>query len=442
MPSQSVFRRRRRRLHEYASRSPAPSRLTIAGGPRRQTRTDHQPAASGACQRPAASVCGLRPEVRSPARWRTGHWRIRAIDAVAVSIPSSATPIARLCRSEPGPESADRRVGPSTADSRRRIGVGAGTSWVIPGASNRSLGEVLTDSARQSSETSTATPTFVFVHGLASNSFFWMPLVRELALLGHRSLAVDLPGHGLDARIPLSYQAPQDLPSFTAGESPMAGTTVADNVGHVIDVVRQVRRYGPVVLVGHSLGGITIGLVANAIPDAVQRLVYVSAFCPSTPEAPSAMALATTPEATQGIPAANPDHSLFLGLEAVPPGIIRFNLRSADPTAIEDFRRINMPDATPEQALTLINYTMQPEDSAHTQFADARVDAETWGRIPRSYIRLTRDKVLSSALVTKMITDADRLTPDNPFDVHTLPTGHVDLALHSAELAAVLDKLA
>ncbi|MFI8974280.1 hypothetical protein ACIGO9_15445 [Nocardia asteroides] len=91
---------------------------------------------------------------------------------------------------------------------------------------------------------------------------------------------------------------------------------------------------------------------------------------------------------------------------------VRADLRSADLRALEDFRAVNMPEATLEQMLTVINYAMQHEDSAHTQFADALVDPGTWGRIPRSYIRLTRDHVLSPALVTKMIDEADRLTPD------------------------------
>ncbi|MFE2999829.1 alpha/beta fold hydrolase [Nocardia sp. NPDC059246] len=292
----------------------------------------------------------------------------------------------------------------------------------------------------QLSEISTTAPTFVFVHGLTSNSFFWTPVVRELALLGHRSLPVDLPGHGLDASIPLSYQA-QDIAAFATGPSPMAAITVQDNVTHVIDAVRQVRRHGPVILVGHSLGGITIGLVGNAIPEAIHRIVYLSAFCPSTPDAPSAMALSQTPEALKDVPIPNPDHSLFLGMEPVSRGLIRFNLRSADPEALEDFRVTNMPEATLEQMLLVLNFGMQPEDGAQTNFADARVEADTWGRIPHSYIRLTRDNVISAALATKMIDDADRLTPDNPFDVHSLEAGHAGVMFRARELAAILDQL-
>ncbi|NNH68497.1 alpha/beta fold hydrolase [Nocardia uniformis] len=277
---------------------------------------------------------------------------------------------------------------------------------------------------------------------MVSSSFYWTPVVRELALLGHRSLPVDLPGHGLDASFPLSYQSPQDVPGFTSGSSPLAAITVQDNVAHVIDVVQQARRHGPVVLVGHSLGGVTIGLVGNAIPEAIHRIVYLSAFCPSTAEAPSAMALSQTPEAKKDVPTPNPDHSLFLGMDGVPPGIIRFNLRSADKEALEDFRMTNMPEVTLEQMLPVLNLGMQPEDGAQTSVADGRVEAETWGRIPRSFIRLTRDNVISPALTSKMIDDADRLTPDNPFDVHSLDAGHVSVIYQARELAAILDQLA
>lgn len=146
--------------------------------------------------------------------------------------------------------------------------------------------------------------------------------------------------------------------------------------------------------------------MAEEIPDGIQRLVYLSAFSPTTAEAPSAMALAQLPE------------------------------------AVEDFRRVNMPEATLAQTLAILNFGMQHEDGAQTQFADARVGAERWGRVPRSYIRLTEDNVLSAALVTRMIADADRLTPDNPFDVHSLAAGHAGVVLRARELAALLDGLA
>ncbi|GAB0108050.1 hypothetical protein JMUB6875_70530 [Nocardia sp. JMUB6875] len=130
----------------------------------------------------------------------------------------------------------------------------------------------------------------------------------------------------------------------------------------------------------HEQIGELIGLVGNAIPEAIHRLVYLSAFCPSAPTAPSAMALSQTPEVVKDVPVPDIEHSLFLGMEQVSRGLIRFNLRSPDPLALEDFRRINMPEATLEQTLTVINFGMQREDGAQMSFTDALVDADTSGR--------------------------------------------------------------
>ncbi|GGV37056.1 hypothetical protein GCM10010182_71560 [Actinomadura cremea] len=106
----------------------------------------------------------------------------------------------------------------------------------------------------------------------------WASVQRELALLGHRSFAVDLPGHGLDAQYPVAYQAPQDLAAWATEPSALSGVTLRDNVDMVTGVVRRLAEHGPVVLVGASLGGTTITGVGNEIPDLVNRLVYVSAW--------------------------------------------------------------------------------------------------------------------------------------------------------------------
>ncbi len=93
-------------------------------------------------------------------------------------------------------------------------------------------------------------PTYVFVHGAGSNSFSWAPLLRELALLGHRTLAVDLPGHGFDAQFPISYQAPQDLeafatePSATKNAAVMPPATMAGAVLLGLACLPEERRNG------------------------------------------------------------------------------------------------------------------------------------------------------------------------------------------------------
>jgi hypothetical protein len=40
----------------------------------------------------------------------------------------------------------------------------------------------------------------------------------------------------------------------------------------------------------------------------------------------------------------------------------------------------------------------------------------------------------------RLIAEADALTPDNPYDVHSLDTSHVGFLLRAAEVAATLDQ--
>ena len=120
-------------------------------------------------------------------------------------------------------------------------------------------------------------PTFVLVHGSGGSARSWSAVQQGLALRGHRGLAVDLPGRG--AGFSRAYYE-QDLAALAAEPSELAGVTADDVIGHVVDTVRQVRAHGPVVLVGHSFGGLVITAVGNAVPELIERIVYVSAQCP------------------------------------------------------------------------------------------------------------------------------------------------------------------
>lgn len=277
-------------------------------------------------------------------------------------------------------------------------------------------------------------PTYVFVHGSGSNSFLWTPLMRELALLGHRTLAVDLPGHGFDAHYPASYQAPQDLQELATEPSNLAGVTLRDNVDHVLDVVRRVHQHGPVILVGASLGGLTISVAGNEAPELISRIVYLSAWC--CVELPSLGAYLRTPEFSEQLTVTVPPTGDPAAL-----GAVRVNWRTADPAFLADAKHLFMADATDEQFRAFLN-TLQPDSSMAVLTADAQVDAATWGTIPRSYIRLTEDRTTPVAFQDRMIAEADRLTPDNPFDVHTVESSHAGFILRSAKVAHILANLA
>ncbi|MEV6362453.1 alpha/beta hydrolase [Nocardia asteroides] len=259
-------------------------------------------------------------------------------------------------------------------------------------------------------------PTFVLVHGAHGSASSWSALLRELALLGHRGLAVDLPGHGLDAHFPAAYQAPQDLDALIAEPSPLASFTLEDNASHVIETIRRVGEFGPVVLVGTSGGGATISVVGNRVPELLAGFVYLSGWC--CVELPSVAA-----------------YLAELGHHGVAETMV--NWRSADPVVLAALKKGLMADATDDQFRACLNL-LEPADSAQVLTADSRVRAATWGQIPHAYIRLSQDNAIPLWMQDRMIAEADALTPDNPFAVHTVDSSHLGVCLHAAQIAAIL----
>ncbi|MFF0156059.1 alpha/beta fold hydrolase [Streptomyces sp. NPDC005263] len=110
--------------------------------------------------------------------------------------------------------------------------------------------------------------TYVLVHGTHSAGVFWMPIARALTLRRHRVVMVDQPWHGTEAFVPESYQR-QDLKAMAVEPSPLRGLGLDDYEARVTGIVRRAARNGPVVLVGHSLGGVSVSRVGNAVARGV-----------------------------------------------------------------------------------------------------------------------------------------------------------------------------
>jgi pimeloyl-ACP methyl ester carboxylesterase len=97
-------------------------------------------------------------------------------------------------------------------------------------------------------------------------SWCWDPVVPHLA---SPSVAVDLPGRGT---------RPADLSAVTLDDSVAAVLEDADKAG-----------FDRFVLVGHSLGGVTITETAFRHPERVAALIYVGALVPGPGESPSSL---------------------------------------------------------------------------------------------------------------------------------------------------------
>ncbi|MER7734613.1 alpha/beta fold hydrolase [Streptomyces erythrochromogenes] len=278
-------------------------------------------------------------------------------------------------------------------------------------------------------------PTFVLVHGAFANSFSFAPLQAELGLLGHRSVAVDLPGHGFGASYHRAYQAPQDPAGLAAAPGSTRGVTLADNAAHLIGVLERAKRNGPVILVSHSRGGITATAAANARPDLIDRIVYVAAWAPVDLEVGGYYA---EPEMA-GVDVA----SLSLALAGNPAelGLLRVNFRTADPAALAAFKAAFLADGTDEEFLTFLN-TFQPDENLDVGTSADRAQAGTWGRVPKTFVRLADDASLPLALQDRLIREGDALTPDNPYDVRTLDGSHLKWLVDPAQAARVLGEVA
>lgn len=275
-------------------------------------------------------------------------------------------------------------------------------------------------------------PTYVLVHGSGTSSFMWAPVQRELAARGVRTYAIDLPGHGLDAQYSQAYQAPQDLESWASEPATLAGITLDDNVEALLGAIRRLRQHGPVILVGASLGGLTIGAAASREPELVDGLVYISAWACVERRNPSEYM--SDPEFE---PSLLPSLAALNIGDPATLGVGRANFRTADPTLLTALKSATMAEVSDASFLAFLSI-MQPDESVDVMNGDARVHPDTWGPIPRTFVRLTEDRSIPIEMQDRLIREADTRIPKHPFTVHTLDCSHAGFVFRADELADIL----
>ncbi|RAJ49536.1 alpha/beta hydrolase family protein [Streptomyces sp. KhCrAH-43] len=276
--------------------------------------------------------------------------------------------------------------------------------------------------------------TYVLVHGTHSAGVFWTPIARDLVLRGHRVVMVDQPGHGAEAFVAESYQR-QDLAAMAVEPSPLNGLGLDDYEARVTGIVRQAARNGPVVLVGHSLGGVSVSRVADAVPHMLHHICYMAAFCPSR-VLPTADACTAAPENANAV---SPVELTVGDPERL--GVLRLNFRtgvSGELALLKEMICADYPDADFRRVLA----GMQTDEPVAAYAGRAVGRSGHWGRVPRTYLRFGRDRTIATALQDRMIAEADASTPGNSFRVHDFPgASHVG-PLDPTPIAGVLDTLA
>lgn len=197
---------------------------------------------------------------------------------------------------------------------------------------------------------------FVFVHGMSHGAWCWEPVQARLERAGHRTLAVDLPGHGRRAH-------------------EWRRASVSAYARAVADAMSQAGMSNAV-LVGHSMGGIVIPKVAELVPERVAHLVFLAAVV-----LPHGASLLETQVAAPG-------RALLRGLAAAG-GAIQY------PAAIEHARWMgDLAPGDPRAVAALARLTPQPF-RPWTERVDMRRFYAM--RVPRTYVRCLRDAAIPPA---------------------------------------------
>ncbi len=204
--------------------------------------------------------------------------------------------------------------------------------------------------------------TFVLVHSAWLGSWAWEPVASILEKEGHKIIAPDLPAHGKD-------------------KTPPSEVTLDSYVKTVTDVLDSQPE--PVILVGHSIGGIIISQAAENRPDKVRSLVYICAFL--LPSGGSFM------KATAGVKGSMVLDNLVM---------------SDDQTSVmikEEVMREAFAHDLPAEAFSSVRPRIVPEPTAPLG-GTISVTEERWGRIPRYYVECTADNAIPPDVQRAMYT--------------------------------------
>ena len=204
---------------------------------------------------------------------------------------------------------------------------------------------------------------YVLVHGAWHGGWCWDKVVPLLNKEGHRVQALDLPGHGKD-KAPIREVS---LQAYT------------DTICKILDAQSE-----PVILVGHSMGGVVITQAAEYRPERIKTLVYLTAYLLRSGESMAQVSQRDT-------------ESLL------PPNLIFPEDFSYCTVKDETIREAFYGDCSDEDVARAISLIVP--QSASPFVAPVNTSEKNFGRIPRDYIECLRDRTISPSEQKKMYTD-------------------------------------
>jgi pimeloyl-ACP methyl ester carboxylesterase len=236
---------------------------------------------------------------------------------------------------------------------------------------------------------------FVLIHGSWHGGWCFDLVAERLRAAGHSVVAPDLPGMG-------------------GGEEVLCAVTLEQWAEFAAQHCRRMKDEfdGPVVLAGHSRGGIVVSQAAELAPEAVDALVYVCAMM-----LPDGMSRAAFKAREEPNPA-------FDALVSPTPSGCGTEITGADPGAV--FAQLSPPHLVEDAMRRLV---AEPHGPRSTPL---RLTPERWGSLPRTYVECTQDRTIplsSQRLMQDLSPGARRVT---------LEADHSPFLSRPDELAAAL----
>jgi len=243
------------------------------------------------------------------------------------------------------------------------------------------------------------TKNYVLVHGAWQAPYVWDSVKTTLIKEGNNVTVVELPGHGNDTTAPSTL-------------------TLNSYRDKVLDALSKIN--GKVILVGHSLGGMVISAVAEQNPSKIEKLVYLSAYLPTSGQ--SLLALASTDPGSSLGGTVNGQKILT---ENDTVGTLNVLHSQIVNVFIQD-------GSTQAQNLVLQNYRPEPA----IPFNDpVTLTAANFGSIEKIYIKTLQDHVVSPGLQDRMIAAGNVKT------VYQLNTSHSSFLVKPDSVAILLTKI-
>jgi pimeloyl-ACP methyl ester carboxylesterase len=230
--------------------------------------------------------------------------------------------------------------------------------------------------------------TFILVHGSLHGGWCWEKVVHRLNEAGHRAFAPDLPGMGADRTPPLDV-------------------TLATTGGFIAELAQ--RQPEKVILVGHSLGGITISDAAERAPEVIAGLVYVTAVL--LPDGATAMGVVmSSGHLPTGISLSSDGATLTI-----------------DPDCARERYYNGCDEGDTQNALARL--VPQPTRPMRDRLI---ITSGRFGMIPRAYVECLHDKAIPPDFQRSQY----EAMPCHP--IFTMETGHSPFMQASEELSAHL----